>query len=161
MAAGLNGRGCRRDLGGALQLPDVPRLAPSLAAAAVQVVGVVLGSVAVQALSPVPAGAAWLVYASSLTERSAETWRAKAPQVAAYRDRWEVTDASPLGRAPDRTAAFAQQADHRRITAALKTPGGQPGAAANQVQDRVRAVGGSCNSLGPCSTSPVTAVHPK
>ena len=46
-------------------------------------------------------------------------WRVTARLVAAYRDRWGVTDASPLGRAPDRSASFAQHADHRRTTAAI------------------------------------------
>ncbi len=46
-------------------------------------------------------------------------WRATARLVAAYRDRWGVTDRSPLGRAPDRSASFSQQADHRRINSAL------------------------------------------
>jgi hypothetical protein len=69
----------------------------------------------------------------------AAAWRGIARLVAAYRDRWDVTDVSPLGRAPDRTAAFAQQADHRRISAALKTVAGQLGVAAYQAPDRVRA----------------------
>lgn len=52
----------------ALQLPEVPLLVAGLVAAAVQAAafGVVLGSIAVQALSPVLACAAWLAYASEL-----------------------------------------------------------------------------------------------
>ena len=82
--------------------------------------------------------APWL-QALPAAEGSAETWRGIARLVAAYRDRWEITDPAPFGRAPDRTGAFAQQADHRRITAAVKTLSGQPGGAADQVPNRVRA----------------------
>ncbi len=69
----------------------------------------------------------------------AAAWRATARLVAAYRDRWDVTDQSPLGRSPDRTAAFAQHADHRRITAALKALADSPAGITDQDLIRVRA----------------------
>ena len=46
-------------------------------------------------------------------------WRATARLVAAYRDRWDITTADPLGPGPDGSASHAQQADHRRAAAAL------------------------------------------
>jgi hypothetical protein len=49
----------------------------------------------------------------------ATQWRATARLVAAYRDRWDITAADPLGPGPDGSASHAQQADQRRTAAAL------------------------------------------
>jgi hypothetical protein len=40
--------------------------------------------------------------------------------LAAYRDRWEITDQAPLGKRPDDSATSAQQSDHRRLSEMLR-----------------------------------------
>jgi len=59
------------------------------------------------------------VHALPPTGAEATQWRATARLIAAYRDRWDITTADPLGPGPDGSASYAQQADHRRATAAL------------------------------------------
>jgi hypothetical protein len=59
------------------------------------------------------------VHALPTTGTESTAWRATARLVAAYRDRWDITAADPLGPGPDRSASHAQQADHRRTAAAL------------------------------------------
>ena len=62
--------------------------------------------------------ASWVTQVLALGRDEAKN-RSFARTIAAYRDRWQVTDQSPLGRAPDSSASFAQQADYRRIHSAL------------------------------------------
>ncbi|WP_420119926.1 MobF family relaxase [Nakamurella sp.] len=40
--------------------------------------------------------------------------------LATYRDRWDITDPTPLGKRPDDSAASAQQSDHRRLSEMLR-----------------------------------------
>jgi len=51
---------------------------------------------------------------------SSERWRSAARTVAAYRDRWSVSDGSPLGPPPERGSSFSHQADYRLATQALR-----------------------------------------
>jgi hypothetical protein len=40
--------------------------------------------------------------------------------LATHRERWEITDQTPLGKRPDDSAASAQQSDHRRLSEMLR-----------------------------------------
>jgi hypothetical protein len=40
--------------------------------------------------------------------------------LAAYRERWDITDPAPLGHQPDQFAHAAQHADHRRLSEMLR-----------------------------------------
>ena len=82
--------------------------------------------------------AAWLRALPS-SERSPVAWRATARLVAAYRDRWEISEPTPLGRAPDRAGSFAQQADHRRITSAVRSLSSPPETSTSHQPSQVRA----------------------
>ncbi|HEY5149782.1 MAG TPA: hypothetical protein VIJ23_08160, partial [Mycobacterium sp.] len=62
--------------------------------------------------------AGW-VRALPLERTESAEWRATARLVAAYRDRWDITTADPLGPGPDGSASHSQQADHRRAGVAL------------------------------------------
>ena len=59
------------------------------------------------ALGPMPDG-----------ERARQQWRRRAVAVAAYRDRYQITDPAPLGAQPESTA---QKIDRARAETALRT----------------------------------------
>ncbi len=62
----------------------------------------------------------WVTALPAPPTPSSDRWRSAARTIAAYRDRWSVSDASPLGSPPERGSSFSQQADYRLASQALR-----------------------------------------
>ncbi len=73
--------------------------------------------------------------------RTAE-WRSAARIAAAYRDRWHVTHDGPVGKPPEQSASYSQQADYRRAKQAIAAIGAsrrrqdEPGGLGRSTPDR-------------------------
>lgn len=89
----------------------------------------------VTALGPIPASG-----------RDRQQWRRRAVVIAAYRDRYQITDSTPLGAQPESTA---QKIDRARAETALRTLTAQPSATMSVGGPPPRRLGTSiCNGGG-------------
>ncbi|WP_354531983.1 MobF family relaxase [Nakamurella sp. UYEF19] len=65
-------------------------------------------------------GSLWIAALPAPSAHPTERWRSAARTVAAYRDRWSVTDDRPLGSPPEHGSSFSQRADYRLASQALR-----------------------------------------